>query len=78
MSQAPIRRFWFNWDSGRYAIGEIDLHCGNCFKILTNPTPGAEAWIHLRIEHSNSAGGWYPVGTTRSLESFIGLRASLE
>jgi hypothetical protein len=41
---------------GRLAIGEHDLHCGDCFQIRT----AEDCWHEVRIEHSKD--GWYLIG----------------
>lgn len=41
--------------SGRFTIGDYELHCGDCFQIRYNGD-----WRDVRIEHCGK--GWYLVG----------------
>jgi hypothetical protein len=45
----------FDGSSGRYVLEGRDLHCGDCFQILTR-----EGWRDVRIEMSGQR--WYLVG----------------
>lgn len=56
--------FHFNSDSGRFAIDDHDLHCGDCFQLLA-----FDKWHDVRIElaHGSTKGlfegkCWYLVG----------------
>lgn len=52
--------FVFSSESGRFAVGTHDLHCGECFQILRNGT-----WLNVRIERAGAAEGrWYVTGDT--------------
>lgn len=50
-------RLRFDHGSGRFAIGEIGLHCGDVLELRVANKDGTETWFETRIEH-NSA-GWY-------------------
>jgi hypothetical protein len=52
----------FDHDSGRYLIGERELHCGDTFQIRR----GEACWMDVRIEHSSR--GWYLVGLPPGLD----------
>lgn len=55
----PADVFHYNPESTRYAIGERDLHCGDCFELRRG-----DAWMPVRIEHSQE--DWYLIGITPS------------
>ena len=48
--------FRFDGRSGRWTIGEHELHCGDCFQLQA-----AGKWHDVRIELTG-ADGWYLVG----------------
>jgi hypothetical protein len=49
----------FNGESGRWCIGDHDLHCGEAFWLWPDATYSGGP-ICVRIEHSTSQpGGWY-------------------
>ena len=57
---------YFNDGSGRWCVGERELHCGDGFKLF--PDRDGLPAIDVRIEHSQSIGGWYlitPYGLTQ-------------
>ena len=50
----------------RWTLGPRELHCGDCFKLF--PDRFDLPAIEVRIEHSESLGGWYlltPYGITK-------------
>ncbi len=51
----PDHPFTYNPASGRWAIGERELHCGDCFQLWTG-----QKWEDTRIEMSRDH--WYLVG----------------
>jgi len=55
-------RLWFNHSADRWAIGQRDLHCGDCFQIHNRETG---AWADTRIEMSRKQ--WYLVDLSPSL-----------
>ena len=50
-SRPPIR-LDFDRASGRFMMGDRELHCGDCLQVKVH-----DVWIHTRIEHSSD--GWY-------------------
>jgi len=56
-----MKTLQFAFDSGRYAIGDRELHCGDCFQIKLDGK-----WRDVRIEHSSRIkpphSGWYLIG----------------
>lgn len=61
----PCAMVW-NEQAGRWQIGDYELHCGDCFTLY--PDRSDLPPIDVRIEHSNSQGGWYlitPYGLIR-------------
>lgn len=51
--------FHYNSETGRFAIGDQDLHCGDCFQLLA-----FDKWHDVRIElaHGSLGESWYLVG----------------
>jgi hypothetical protein len=45
-----------NTDTGRWEIGEYELHCGDCFELFSDKRDKPEP-IPVRIEHCSA--GWY-------------------
>jgi hypothetical protein len=60
---------WFNGASGRFALGEKEFHCGDCFKVKV-----AGAWHDVRIEFA--VGNWYLVGVPLGASSDPGAHAA--
>jgi hypothetical protein len=59
-----VNRLQFDPESGRWAIGRRELHCGDCFNL--HPDTKGLPPIPVRIEMSSE--GWYlitPYGLTK-------------
>lgn len=54
-AQPAADAFHYNPESTRYAIGERDLHCGDCFELRRG-----DAWVPVSIELSQE--DWYLTG----------------
>lgn len=52
-----MKTFHYNGESARCTVGERELHCGDCFKLINGKTTH-----DVRIEHGG--GGWYLVGVS--------------
>lgn len=68
--------FRFDFNSGRYAVGERELHCGDCFQMEVDGK-----WLDVRIEHTNQVkpphSGWYLIGTPRPSANWADLLEGL-
>lgn len=64
ISHPQLRSLRFDNQSGRWCIGERELHCGDCFELY--PDCNGLPPIPVRIEHASA--GWYlitPYGITQ-------------
>jgi hypothetical protein len=57
--RVPSFRPWYEPCSGRWVIGQREIHCGDCFMVLARGEAG-EQWLHVRAELDQD--GWYLVG----------------
>lgn len=54
-SEKAIHRMRFDKETGRWCIGDHELHCGDCFDIFSDNESAPP--VEVRIEHCS--GGWY-------------------
>lgn len=50
----------YNSEIDRYELNSVELHCGDCFEVLTCDAAGTVRWTETRIKHDGDK--WYLVG----------------